>query len=189
MNFEFVLQALMVGVGLAMDSCTVSMTDGMNEKNMSLGKNILIALIFAIFQQIMPVAGYFVGRVFSAYIIKYVPLVALIILGVLGVKMLADAIRGQKESEKLGKITFLMLVLQAIATSIDALSVGVTFVGYNIGQMFFVTSLIGIITFFFTFIGVKLGKRFGTIFGKDAQIVGGLILILNGIEIYMSSLF
>ena len=189
MNFEFVLQSMMVAVGLAMDSCTVSMTDGMNEKNMSLGKNILVAFIFAIFQQFMPVIGYFIGQIFGGFIHKYVPIIALIILGVLGVKMLADAIKNKNEPEKLGKLTLSMLILQAIATSIDALSVGVTFVGYTLSHMFFVTSLIGIVTFIFTFIGVQLGKRFGTIFGKDAQIVGGLILILNGIEIYISSLF
>lgn len=189
MNFEFVLQSLMVAVGLAMDSCAVSMTDGMNGKNMSLGKTVIVALIFAIFQQLMPIIGYFVGQIFSGFIHKYIPIIALIILGILGVKMLADAIKNKNESEKLGKITILMLILQAVATSIDALSVGVTFVGYTMSHMFFVTSLIGIVTFIFTFIGVQLGKRFGTIFDKDAQIVGGLILILNGIEIYVSSLF
>jgi manganese efflux pump family protein len=189
MNFEFVIQSLMVGVGLAMDSCAVSMTDGMNEKNMPFGKNILVALLFAIFQQIMPILGYFIGQIFSDFIHKYIPIIALLILGVLGVKMLADAIKNKNETEKFEKITIPMLILQAIATSIDALSVGVTFVSYPIKNMLFVTSLIGIITFFFTFCGVKLGKHFGTIFGKDAQIVGGLILILNGMEIYISSLF
>ena len=70
MNFEFVIQSLMVGLGLAMDSCTVSMTDGMNEKNMTIIKNILIALIFAIFQQVMPIVGYFIGRIFYGFISK-----------------------------------------------------------------------------------------------------------------------
>ena len=189
MNFEFVIQSLMVGVGLAMDSCTVSMTDGMNEKNMTVGKNLLIALIFALFQQIMPITGYFIGQIFYVFISKYVPIIALLILGVLGVKMLADAIKNNNQPEKLGKLTFSMVILQAIATSIDALSVGVTFVGNSIQKMLFSTTIIGVITFLLTFFGVKIGKRFGTLFGKDAQIVGGLILILNGIEIYISSLF
>ena len=71
MNFEFVIQSLMVGLGLAMDSCTVSMTDGMNEKNMTIIKNILIALIFAIFQQVMPIVGYFIGQIFYGFINKF----------------------------------------------------------------------------------------------------------------------
>ena len=189
MNFEFVIQSLMVGVGLAMDSCTVSMTDGMNEKNMTVAKNLLIALIFALFQQIMPITGYFIGQIFYGFISKYVPIIALLILGILGVKMLADAIKNSNQPEKLGKLTFSMVILQAIATSIDALSVGVTFVGNSIQKMLFSTTIIGVTTFLLTFFGVKIGKRFGTLFGKDAQIVGGLILILNGIEIYISSLF
>ena len=189
MNFEFVIQSLMVGLGLAMDSCTVSMTDGMNEKNMTIIKNILIALIFTIFQQVMPIVGYFIGRIFYGFISKYVPIIALIILGILGVKMLADTIKDNNQSEKLGKLTFSIIILQAIATSIDALSVGVTFVGHSIQKMLFSTAIIGVITFILTFFGVKIGKKFGTLFGKDAQIVGGLMLILNGIEIYISSLF
>ena len=130
-----IIIALGLGVALAMDAFAVSMSNGLKENKMKVAKMIIIALTFAIFQGVMPLIGYLIGHAFIEYISKLIPYIALALLGFLGVKMIIDSRKCDKEEDDCGcesLITFKVLIVQAIATSIDALSTGVAFADYNI---------------------------------------------------------
>lgn len=203
-----IIYAILLGCGLAMDASAVSMTNGMNETKMKLPKMILVAAMFGIFQCIMPLCGYFVGNIFKSFLEKFTAIIALLLLSYIGGKMLYEgikAIREQKKSakesvneeenvelEEKKKLTFGQLFIQAIATSIDALTVGLVFIGvgvsYGLDNNFFailVSVIIGIVTFIFSIISLFIGKKFGELLSDKAQIVGGLILIGIGLKTFI----
>lgn len=195
----WILTAIGLGAGLAMDACAVSMSNGLAEPKMKLGKIFTIAGFFGVFQIIMPIFGYLAVTVLSATlgenftrIFGYlVPWIALTLLLILGIKMIVEGIKEGKDSNKeneesVKKLTIGGLFVQAIATSIDALSVGVIY-GNVIPLEAYTTFLIfGIVTFGISVAAVFIGKKFGTIFSNKATIAGGIILCAIGLEIFFS---
>ena len=183
-----IITSIFLGIGLAMDACAVSMANGLKEPNMNINKTIFIALMFGLFQGLMPLIGYFVGAQILTKIEWVIPWVALIILCFLGGKMIHDGLIG--EDEEINKdLTIKLILVQALATSIDALSVGFTISDYNVLEAIISTGLVAIITFIICFSAVFIGKKFGTQLGNKAVIFGGGILILIGIEIFISGMF
>ena len=183
-----------LGVGLAMDAFAVSMSNGLKENKMRFSKVLLIAFMFGLFQGVMPLIGYLVGNSFVKYIEKFIPFIALALLSFLGVKMIIDFIKERKEKNdececEQKKLTFKVLIVQAVATSIDALSTGLAFSDYNIYDALIVVSLIAVITFVLCVIGVFIGKKFGTLISCYATLIGGIILILIGLEIFITGLW
>ena len=197
MDFQFFLSAALLGLGLAMDACAVSMANGLKYPCIKLGKVILIAAFFALFQGIMPLIGWVcvhtVVEKFEAFG-KIVPYIALALLGFIGGKMLYEGLThkdcdAQDECGCAKPLTFWALIVQAVATSIDALSVGFTIAEYNLTQALVAVAVIALVTFATCFVAVFLGKKFGTKLGNKAEILGGLILIGIGIEIFISGVF
>lgn len=197
MDFQFFLSAALLGLGLAMDACAVSMANGLKYPCIKLGKVILIAAFFALFQGIMPLIGWVcvhtVVEKFEAFG-KIVPYIALALLGFIGGKMLYEGLTHKDCDSKdecgcAKPLTFWALIVQAVATSIDALSVGFTIAEYNLRQALVAVAVIALVTFIICFVAVFLGKKFGTKLGNKAEILGGLILIGIGIEIFISGVF
>ena len=185
-NLVFFLNSVLLGVGLAMDAFFVSLANGLNEPNMKIKKMCLIAGVFAFFQALMPMLGWFLVHTlcncFSAFQ-KFVPWIALILLGFIGGKMLFDGLKGDEDSEVLA------LLIQGIATSIDALSVGCTISEYGWQMALVCALIIAFVTFFICMAGLFLGKKFGTKLSGKATILGGIILIIIGIEIFIKGIF
>ena len=196
MWWGLILNALLLGVGLAMDACAVSMANGLNEPKMRVGKILLIALMFGLFQALMPMIGWvcvsFIAQQFTVFT-KVIPYIALALLGFIGGKMIFDGARHKKdekqEEKPVKKLTFGLILLQALATSIDALSVGFTIAEYNVVQALISVGIIGVVTFAISLGAVFIGKKFGTSLGNKAEIVGGVILIAIGIEIFVKGVF
>ncbi len=186
---NFYLRSLLMGIGLAMDACAVSMANGLKEPKMKAGKIVLIAAAFGLFQAIMPIIGYLVGHAVLSTIEPFIPWIALVILGFIGGKMVYEGIRNKREDEEKGHtLTLWELFVQAIATSIDALSAGIAFADYDISQAMIAASLIMAVTFVISFISVFIGKKFGDKLGRKAVILGGLILIGIGLEIFFTGI-
>ncbi len=190
MDANILIQALLLGVGLAMDACAVSMANGLNQPKIKKLNIALVCLSFALFQAMMPTIGYFVGSAFITYIEKFIPWFALIILGFLGGKMIYDNLKnveGDEGASKLKELTFLLVLIQSFATSIDALSVGLAISNYRLKDALFTALIIAVETFIICLFGFFIGKKFGDKFGKNAEIFGGVILIAIGIEIFISA--
>lgn len=189
-SFMFFLESILLGCGLAMDAFSVSLANGLNEKNMRNRKMVGIAGVFAFFQGLMPMIGWIcvhtVLQHFQAFE-KLIPWIALALLGFIGGKMLIDGIRHKEECESV-KLTIGGLLLQGVATSIDALSVGFTIAEYPWQMALVSVLIIGIVTFIICMLGIFLGKVFGTRLADKATIIGGIILILIGIEIFVTGL-
>ena len=191
-GFQFFFNSILLGVGLAMDAFSVSLANGLNEPKMPRGKMAKVAGIFAGFQFLMPMIGWFcvttLLELFSAFE-PFIPWIALILLCFIGGKMLLEGIRGDCGQEDTCGVGLSALLLQGVATSIDALSVGFTIAHYNVVEALLATLLIGAVTFFLCFMGLEIGKKAGTKLAGKAGIFGGAILIFIGIEIFVSSLF
>lgn len=190
MNAVFFINSVLLGLGLTMDAFSVSLANGLNERKMSGKKMCGVAGMFAFFQALMPMLGWVcvhtILQIFEGFE-KFVPWLALGLLAFIGTKMLIDGIKQKEEESK--KVGFLGLVLQGIATSIDALSVGFTIAEHNFMMAIISVLIIGAITFGACLIGVILGKKFGTKFSNKATIFGGVLLILIGLEIFITSFF
>lgn len=186
---KIIITSFFLGIGLAMDACAVSMANGLKEPKMKLRKIILIAFMFGLFQALMPFIGYLVGSAFLTKISGIIPFVALILLGIVGGKMLMEGLNSKEEELSNKELTFKVLIIQAIATSIDALSVGFTISDYKIIEALISVTIIAIVTFIICVGAVFIGKKFGTKLGKKAEILGGIILIAIGIEIFISGIF
>ena len=193
--WELCLTSLGLGVGLAMDACAVSMSNGLNEPKMKFGKVFLIAAMFGFFQALMPMIGWVcVSLIVNQFeqFAKWIPIVALVLLVIIGGKMLFDGISNKGEGEqKRRRLTFGVLLVQAIATSIDALSTGFSLVdiaGNSVWSALLSVGIIAVVTFGICVGSVYLGKKFGTKLGNKAQIVGGVILIAIGLEIFIKGL-
>ncbi|MBE6793600.1 MAG: manganese efflux pump [Ruminococcaceae bacterium] len=191
-DFMFFFQSILLGVGLAMDAFSVSLANGLNEPKMKKTRHIYIAGIFAFFQFIMPLAGFFcvhtVASFFSVFE-KFIPWIALGLLGFIGGKMLIEGIKSKDNDTPLSAVSFGALILQGIATSIDALSVGFTISHYTPMGAFLCCLLIAVTTFIICMAGITLGKKFGTKLSGKASILGGCILIFIGLEIFITSFF
>ncbi len=188
-------EILLIGVALSMDAFAVGMTDGMTEPRMKPWKTLLIAALFGVFQFLMPVVGYYLGAVFASFVAKIAPWLSFAILAILGGKMTLDFIlewRGKKEKEGGGTGIWKLLV-QAVATSIDALAVGVTFLAAQTAQglpfhVVFCSLIIGATTFLLSLLAVVIGKKAGNKFSDKAQLLGGIILIAIGVKILIEGL-
>lgn len=184
------LTVFFIGLGLAMDAFSVSLTNGLCIKNIKMKDAFLIAFFYGFFQFIMPVIGFFAASIFKGYIEKVDHWVAFVLLFLIGIKMISEALEKRKECSKdeEKKLSLKVLTLQAVATSIDALAVGVGFVALKL-PVFSSCILIGVITFILCFLGVFIGKKAGNIFKGKAEIIGGIILIAIGSKILIEHLF
>lgn len=184
------LHAVILGFGLAMDASCVSMTNAMVEKDMRLIKAFAMALLFGIFQFAMPLVGYFLGSLVTDYISAFIPIIALILLSILGIKMIVECVREKRKGEEISqkKISPLEMLVQAIATSIDALSVGVLYVADTATKAILAFSVFGAVTVALSLTAFFIGKKFGLLLKNKAAILGGAILIIIGLEIFIESL-
>lgn len=193
-SLVFVINSLMLGVGLAMDAFSVSLANGLNEPKMKVRRMCLIAGVFAFFQALMPLTGWFcvhnLVKFFSVFE-KFIPWIALILLGFIGGKMLIEGIRNKddEEEEEESGLGFKLLMIQGVATSIDALSVGFTISEYGFIMAFASAMIIAVVTFIICMAGIVIGKTFGTKLANKASILGGVILIIIGLEIFITGVF
>ena len=190
-NVLFFLNSVLLGVGLAMDAFSVSVADGLNEPGMKRNKMCGIAGVFAFFQALMPMIGWIcvhtVLQYFKAFE-KFIPWIALILLLFIGGKMLLEGIRNEEEEEEQTKVGLVTLLVQGIATSIDALSVGFTIAKYGLVMALVCAMIIAVVTFIISMTGLVIGKKFGAKFSNKAVIFGGVILILIGLEIFIKGI-
>ena len=188
-SFSFVIKSVLLGAGLAMDVFSVSLANGLNEPCMKKNRMCLIAGIFAFFQALMPLLGWLcihtIAQAFSAFE-KLIPWIALALLCFIGGKMLLDGIKNQQEECGAGAVTFSALLVQGVATSIDALSVGFTIAEYGWLMALVCALIIAAVTFVICMGGLIIGRKFGTKMAGKASILGGVILILIGLEIFIT---
>ena len=194
MNWDalFFLNSALLGVGLAMDAFSVSLANGLNEPGMRKGKLLGIAGVFAFFQALMPMTGWIcvhtIVRYFRSFE-KWIPWIALLLLLFIGGKMLIEGIRNRNADTEKPGVGLAALLLQGVATSIDALSVGFTIAEHNWLQALVCCLVIAVVTFFICLGGLLIGKRFGTRLAGKAGILGGVILIAIGLEIFLTGIF
>ncbi|HAL02652.1 MAG TPA: hypothetical protein DCP07_04780 [Lachnospiraceae bacterium] len=192
LDLLFIANSALLGLGLAMDAFSVSLANGLNEPKMKRTRMVFIAMVYAIFQAIMPLTGWVCVHSVVCYFKsfeKYIPWIALILLLFIGGKMLIEGIKGDDEKSETKNLSLFVLLLQGIATSIDALSVGFTIAEYGFIMALLCAIIIATVTFVTCFAGLGIGKKFGTKFAGKATILGGLILIFIGIEIFIEGVF
>ena len=191
-SFIFFLNSALLGVGLAMDAFSVSLANGLHEPKMRAKKMISIAGVFGAFQAIMPMTGWLCVHTILEYFQvfeKFIPWIALILLGYIGGSMLLNGIRGTAEDDEPPRVGVKALFIQGVATSIDALSVGFTIAEYDWLMALVCSLIVAIVTFLISMAGLRLGKKFGTKLSNKADILGGVILIAIGLEIFISNMF
>lgn len=205
----WIVQSLLISVSLSMDAFAVSLSNGLTAKKMPVKYMILTALSFGLFQGIMPLVGYLLGSLFEKWIEVAVPIIGFCILFLLGAKMIFDSVRDivkekkakknetdnlscpnclDKEEEKPYKFRVKTLIIQSIATSIDALTVGLVYIGKSALETYVTFALIGVITFGICVGGVFIGQKFGDKLKSKAGILGGLILIAIGLKLLIEFL-
>ncbi|MBQ8044064.1 MAG: manganese efflux pump [Clostridia bacterium] len=195
-SFVFFAQSVLLGVGLAMDAFSVSLANGLNETGMKVKRMCLIAGVFAFFQALMPMTGWVCVHTIAQYFSFFqqlIPWIALVLLAFIGGKMIKEAFECQCDDDAnqccCKKLGFGALIIQGVATSIDALSVGFTISDYNWLMALVCALIIAVVTFFICFCGIIIGKQFGTALSGKASILGGVILILIGLEIFITGVF
>ena len=186
----FIVDSILLGVGLAMDAFSVSLANGLNEPQMGKSREIAISGTFATFQGIMPMIGWFivVTAVGALEMLgNFIPWIALMLLAFIGTKMILES----KSEDNAGPVAlgFAALMTQGIATSIDALSVGFTISEYDVMGATLCSAIIALVTWIICMAGLGLGKRFGTSLAGRANILGGVILIAIGVEIFVRGVF
>lgn len=192
LNLMFFINSMLLGTGLAMDAFSVSMANGLNESNMKRKRICLVAGVYAFFQFAMPMIGWLCVHTILEYfnkLDKFIPWISLILLAYIGGKMIWESSKGDSEEIVIQKISFGTLLLQGIATSIDALSVGFTIADYDFFMAFLSSLIIAIVTFMICLAGILIGKKAGNHMSAKASIFGGIILIAIGIEIFIKGLF
>ena len=205
----FFVNSILLGVGLAMDAFSVSITNGIVEPDMKNSRRSLIAGTYAFFQFIMPVIGWIAVHTIIGYfnaLEKFTPVIALILLLFIGIKMIVEAVKDRKlevtpdagtdtevraqagagsdDKSNIAVLTTRMLIIQGIATSIDALSVGVTFAEYDLVMALVASLIIAVVTYGICIVGLHIGRKVGERFSDKASIIGGCILIFIGLEIF-----
>ena len=191
-NLLFFINTVFQGVALAADAFSVSVADGLNNSGNNKKQYLTIAAVFGGFQALFPVVGWVCVHTLVTLLKafeKAVPWIALALLLFLGIKMIVDGVKGDDEEGKVNKLGIKTILLQGVAVSIDALSVGFTLAEHNLLQALVAVSIIGIITFVISLLGLFIGKKIGTKLSNKAQIIGGIILIAIGIEIFVTSMF
>lgn len=188
-----ILNSIFLGFGLALDAFSVSVADAMANPGMKKRRKFSIALTFAVFQTLMPLIGWIcVKTIADKFTIfqKAVPYIALILLAYIGIKMIIESRKGgEEENEGVAALTLATLMIQGIATSIDALSVGFAIADYSSLEALVSTLIIGITTFIICIFGLELGKKVGKAFSDKATLFGGCILIIIGLEIFIKGVF
>ncbi len=182
-------EILLIGVSLSMDAFAVSLCKGLCMRKINYRYAVIIAGFFGIFQALMPLLGWFLGKQFERYIVSFDHWVAFGLLLIIGGKMIFDVFEKEKEISKpvFEKMNYKELLLMSLATSIDALAVGITFAFLG-ASIWMSVAVIGLITFAICFAGVLLGNRFGAKYKKKAQFAGGTVLILIGLKILLQHL-
>ncbi|MDO5314966.1 MAG: manganese efflux pump MntP family protein [bacterium] len=182
------LELFLIAIGLSMDAFSVSICKGLTTKKFSWRMALVCGLWFGGFQALMPTIGYFLGAQFQEMIEAYDHWIAFGLLFLIGANMIREAVWGKKEEgENSGALDFKTMLLLAIATSIDALAVGVSFACIQV-KLWSSVVVIGLTTFVFSVLGVKIGNVFGSKYEKSAGIIGGIILILIGLKILLEHL-
>ena len=186
-SFEMTfIELLLIAIGLSMDAFSVSICKGLTTKKFSWRMALVCGLWFGFFQALMPIIGYFLGAQFQEMIEAYDHWIAFGLLFLIGANMIREAVWGKEESQD-GSLGFKTMLLLAIATSIDALAVGVSFACIRV-KLWSSVIVIGLTTFAFSVLGVKIGNVFGSKYEKSAEIIGGIILILIGLKILLEHL-
>ena len=189
-NLLFILNSILFGIGLAMDAFSVSLANGLNGPKITLSSVVRIAGTVGVFQTAMPLLGWLcvhtIAEIFQSFQ-RFIPWIALALLLYLGVTMIVEGMRGQEENKE--SLHGRELILQGVATSIDALSVGFTIAEYSFPFALVESVIIGVVTFGICVIGLFLGKKIGTKVSGKATVVGGIILILIGLEIFVRGVF
>ncbi len=190
-----ILSLFLIALGLSMDAFAVSISNGMCFQNFRRKDAFFTALAFGFFQSLMPTIGFFAGRTFSDAISAFDHWVALLLLALIGGKMVLDGIRDLRAPDGEGpdtrcprSFTLNILLLQAIATSIDAFAVGISFAIMQV-SILVAAGFIGLVTFLCCLAGAALGKRFGLLLGHRAEVFGGIILIAIGLRIFLEHTF
>lgn len=190
LNFIFFFNSILLGVGLAMDAFSVSMANGLNDPGMKKRKGLTIAGMFGVFQGLMPLIGWVcihtIVQYFTAFE-KLIPWIALALLSYIGIKMILDSLHPGEEEQSAAGLTFSALLVQGIATSIDALSVGFTIAEYDFLAALLASGIIAAVTVAICYVGVEIGKKAGNKLAGKAGIFGGVILVLIGLEIFITS--
>lgn len=188
-GFSFFLNSILLGVGLAMDAFSVSLANGLGEPAMKRSKMCGVAGVFAVFQFLMPMIGWICVSTIAQYFRifeQFIPWIALILLGYIGGKMLYEGLTHKGGEDETAAVGFKALLVQGVATSIDALSVGFTIAEYHYVEALLSCLLIGAVTFLICYVGLAIGKKAGTKLAGKAGILGGIILIFIGLEIFVS---
>lgn len=189
LGFSFFFTSIMLGVGLAMDAFSVSLANGLNEPCMKPRKMAGVAGVFAVFQGLMPLLGWIcvhtIVQCFHTFE-KLIPWIALVLLCWIGGKMLWDSLKGEETTCEERAVGLKLLMVQGVATSIDALSVGFTIAEYNFLHALLAVFLIAAVTYFICYAGLAIGRKAGTKLAGKAGILGGVILIAIGIEIFIT---
>ena len=192
LDFLFFLNAVGFGVGLAMDAFSVSMANGLHEPRMKRRRMCVIAGVFALFQIVMPLIGWLcvhtIAQMFASFQ-KFIPWIALLLLGWIGGKMLWEGLRNKVgDEEEAAAVGVVALLVQGVATSIDALSVGFTIADYQFTEALIEALIIGVMTFMICMVGLVIGKKFGTMLAGKATVLGGVILLIIGLEIFITGM-
>lgn len=187
MNFT---DLLLLGIGLSMDAFAVAVCKGLSMRKINYRHSFIIALFFGGFQALMPFTGYYLGKTFEKYITSIDHWIAFVLLVYIGGKMIYEAIRGEAEEETACAdiLDIKELFMLAVATSIDALAIGITFSFFENTNILTNITVIGITTFIISFGGIFVGNKFGTKYKTRAEIAGGIILVLLGIKILLEGL-
>ena len=180
------IELILLSIGLAMDAFAVSICKGISMKKMNWKKACIIGLWFGGFQALMPTIGYFLGTAFESFVTRIDHWIAFVLLVIIGGKMIKEAFSKEKEDND-DDVSFKKMLFLAIATSIDALAVGITFAFFNVNVVLAIV-LIGLVSFVLSVLGTKVGNRFGDKYEKKAEFIGGLILVLLGVKILLEHL-
>lgn len=182
-------ELILLAIGLSMDASAVSISNSLCIRKLTVKHILQMAIIFAIFQGLMPLAGFYAANTFETVIEQFDHWIAFILLSIIGGKMIHEAVKSQNEIDcSIFSLTLRLLLVQAVATSIDALAVGVSLSALNV-NIYYAISIISITTFICCTIAILISKRFGNLLGKRADIVGGLILIAIGVKIFIEHMF
>ncbi|MBQ9375138.1 MAG: manganese efflux pump [Ruminococcus sp.] len=183
-----IVELLLLAIGLSMDAFAVSVTNGLCLKKTAWKTALACGICFGLFQGVMPTIGFALGKTFTRYITSIDHYIALVLLAFIGGKMVIESFKKDEDSENTFTLTLGLLLVQGVATSIDALAVGVSFAALSV-DIVFAAAFICCVTFVFSYAGVYIGKKFGTILNSKAQLVGGLILIGIGLKIFIEHTF
>lgn len=186
-----ILELFFVAVSLAMDAFAVSVSNGLMLPKIRIRHAVTFGLFFGVFQFIMPLVGYFLASSFSTYIEVFDHWIAFILLSIIGSNMIKESFSYDENAATVQAniMSFKNLTMLAIATSIDALAVGVTFAIVESGNIWISCSVIGIVAFILSYLGVMLGKKISGVFQSYAERIGGIVLIIIGLNILIEHLF